>query len=40
MQEAWILQPGSRKRPAGFVRAQDLDEDPFEHVRQGFPKRR
>ena len=40
MQEAWILQPGSRKRPAGFVRAQDLDEDPFEHARQGFPKRR
>jgi hypothetical protein len=28
MQDAWILQPGSRKRPAGFVRASEIpDED-------------
>lgn len=28
MQDAWILQPGSRKRPAGFVRASEMpDED-------------
>ena len=26
MQQAWILQPGSRKKPAGFVRAADLPE--------------
>ncbi len=24
LQQAWILQPGSAKRPAGFVRASDL----------------
>ncbi len=24
VQDAWILQPGSRKRPAGFVRGSDL----------------
>jgi hypothetical protein len=28
MQQAWILQPGSQRRGAGFVRAADLrDED-------------
>ena len=27
MQDAWILRPGSRKRPAGFVRSSDLQED-------------
>jgi hypothetical protein len=31
MQDAWILQPGSRKRRAGFVRASELqDEEMFE----------
>jgi len=29
MQQAWILQPASRKRPAGFVRATDLQEEEF-----------
>src|SRR5437879_842469 len=29
MQQAWILQPGSRKQPAGFVRAWDLQDDEF-----------
>jgi hypothetical protein len=24
MEEAWILQPGSKKRPAGFIRANEL----------------
>jgi hypothetical protein len=24
MQDAWILQPGSRRRPAGFIRASEL----------------
>ena len=30
MQQAWILQPESRKRPAGFVRASDLRDADFE----------
>ena len=29
MQTAWILQPGAGKRPAGFVRASDLQEEEF-----------
>ena len=29
LQQAWILHPGSRKRPAGFVRASDLKDDDF-----------
>jgi hypothetical protein len=29
MQQAWILQPASRKQPAGFVRASDLREEEF-----------
>jgi len=27
MQQAWILQPGSRRRPPGFVRASDLRDE-------------
>ena len=27
MQQAWILQPGTRRRPSGFVRASDLRDD-------------
>jgi hypothetical protein len=27
MQDAWILRPGSKRRPAGFVRASDLKEE-------------
>jgi hypothetical protein len=27
LQQAWILQPASRRRPAGFVRASDLRDD-------------
>jgi len=27
MQDAWILRPGSRKRPAGFVRSSELQEE-------------
>jgi hypothetical protein len=30
LQQAWILQPGSSKRPAGFVRASDLRDAEFE----------
>ena len=29
VQQAWILQPGSRKRPAGFVRGSDLGDEEF-----------
>jgi hypothetical protein len=40
VQQAWILQPGSRKRPAGFVRARDLDDEEFTDVPPpGFRKR-
>jgi hypothetical protein len=27
VEKAWILTPGSRRRPAGFVRAADLGDD-------------
>ena len=27
VQEAWILHPGSRRRPAGFVRGSELQEE-------------
>lgn len=27
VQDAWILQPGSKKKPAGFIRASDLREE-------------
>ncbi|MGH9145088.1 MAG: hypothetical protein ACRD1Q_00155 [Vicinamibacterales bacterium] len=27
LEDAWILQPGSKKRPSGFVRSTDLRED-------------
>jgi hypothetical protein len=29
LQQAWILQPESRKRPAGFVRASDLRDEEY-----------
>jgi hypothetical protein len=39
MQQAWILQPGSRKQPAGFVRASDLEDDGFLGPRHGRRRR-
>ena len=27
LQQAWILQPGTRRRPAGFVRASELRDE-------------
>jgi hypothetical protein len=27
VQDAWILQPGSKRRPAGFVRGSELQEE-------------
>jgi hypothetical protein len=32
LQEAWILQPGSKKRPAGFVKASELRQDEVEKI--------
>lgn len=32
MEDAWILQPGSKRRPAGFVRASDLRQDELTNV--------
>jgi hypothetical protein len=29
MEQAWILQPGSKRRQAGFVRGRDLREEEF-----------
>ena len=42
MQDAWILHPGTRRRPAGFVRGRDLhDDDLFdERPPVGKPKRK
>jgi hypothetical protein len=33
MQDAWILQPGSRRRPAGFVRGSELLDDDMLQLR-------
>jgi hypothetical protein len=27
LEDAWILQPGSKKRPAGFIRGADLKQE-------------
>ncbi len=27
LEDAWILQPGSKRRPAGFVRSRDLEDE-------------
>jgi hypothetical protein len=32
MEQAWILQPGSKRRAAGFIRAADLKEEEFINV--------
>ena len=39
VQDAWILQPGSRKRPAGFVRGSELQEDELFSLRSTAMKR-
>lgn len=41
MQDAWILHPGTRRRPAGFVRGRDLHDDDLFDERHpaGKPKR-
>lgn len=32
MEQAWILQPGSKRRAAGFIRGRDLREDEIRTV--------
>lgn len=32
MEDAWILQPGTKKRPAGFIRASELREEELTNV--------
>jgi hypothetical protein len=32
MEDAWILQPGSKRRPAGFIRGSDLREQEMASV--------
>ena len=39
IQDAWILQPGSRKRPAGFVRGSELQEEELFDLRSNVRKR-
>jgi hypothetical protein len=36
MQDAWILQPGSRRKPAGFVRGSDLQEEEMREFHSNF----
>ena len=40
IQQAWILQPGSRKRQAGFVRAKDLGADNLAELPPGLRRSR
>lgn len=40
MEDAWILQPGSRRRPAGFVRGSDLQEEEMREFRSNFKGKR
>lgn len=35
LEQAWILQPGSRSGPAGFVRARDLREADYQRYISG-----
>jgi hypothetical protein len=32
MEHAWILRPGSKKRPAGFIRSADLRQDELAEI--------
>jgi hypothetical protein len=39
IQDAWILRPGSRKRPAGFVRGSDLQQEELFDVRSNLGRK-
>ena len=32
LEDAWILQPASKRRPAGFIRASELRESTFRNI--------
>lgn len=40
VESAWILRPGSKRRPAGFVRAKELGEDDLANVLTDIRRRR
>jgi hypothetical protein len=40
MQDAWILRPGSRKRPAGFVRSSELRAEELFDLQSNFGRNR
>lgn len=40
MQDAWILRPGSRRRPAGFVRASELEQEEMADFHMSAPGKR
>ena len=40
MQDAWILQPGTRRRRAGFVRGSDLQEEDLLPLRSNLGRKR
>jgi hypothetical protein len=39
MEEAWILQPASKRKPAGFIRAADLPEEDISNLLVDMHKR-
>jgi hypothetical protein len=39
LEHAWILRPGSKKRPAGFIRSADLREDELSDIMVDIHKR-
>jgi hypothetical protein len=40
LQDAWILRPGSRKRPAGFVRGSELQQEESFDLRSNSGRKR
>jgi len=40
MEHAWILQPGSKKRPAGFIRGADLRQEELSDIMVDIHRRR
>jgi hypothetical protein len=40
MQDAWVLRPGSRKRPAGFIHGSELQEEEMQEFCANFAGKR
>ena len=40
VEHAWILQPGSKKKPAGFIRGADLPQEELSEIMVGIHHRR